>query len=213
MSKKMTIKTLKTYLRKNNYAFKSVNGELVVTHQGPVYLRSLTTLPDGVKFENQGYVYLSSQAGTVLYCGKSLLVRNIDNYTMSIYSSHDVDGVTISKAAFFYGGPIEDWESCFIASIGEYHAHGSTVREAIDDVNFKYAQETGSIDDVIQKVRESKKVTVSDYRLITGACKMGVKRFMADNNIPDDTEFLPLEDVLKLTKHSFGGEKMQKIFK
>jgi hypothetical protein len=31
-----------------------------VTHQGSVYLTSLTALPEGVRFENNGSVYLTS---------------------------------------------------------------------------------------------------------------------------------------------------------
>ena len=47
-------------LEKKGYAFEQEGTTIKVTEEGSVYLRSLTTLPDGIQFNNQGYVDLSS---------------------------------------------------------------------------------------------------------------------------------------------------------
>ena len=48
-----------TILENKGYSYKLSGGTVAVTHNGDVDLSSLTTLPEGVKFENHGYVYLS----------------------------------------------------------------------------------------------------------------------------------------------------------
>ena len=65
-------------LRKSGYAFKRDKSTLVVTHQGSVYLTSLTALPKGVKFENHGHVYLPSLTGEHTYRGEPREFRYVD---------------------------------------------------------------------------------------------------------------------------------------
>jgi hypothetical protein len=47
-------------LKKGGYSYEIEGDEIVVTHQGSVWLDSLKSLPPGVRFENQGYVWLPS---------------------------------------------------------------------------------------------------------------------------------------------------------
>ena len=47
-------------LKKRSYSYEIEGDEIVVTHQGNVWLESFESLPSGVRFENQGYVYLPS---------------------------------------------------------------------------------------------------------------------------------------------------------
>jgi len=47
-------------LKEKRYSYNIEGDLIVVTHNGDVYLDSLTTLPAGVKFENEGYVNLRS---------------------------------------------------------------------------------------------------------------------------------------------------------
>jgi hypothetical protein len=47
-------------LKKEGYSFRRAGDEIVVTHQGNVWLGSLESLPPGVRFENKGSVYLDS---------------------------------------------------------------------------------------------------------------------------------------------------------
>jgi len=47
-------------LKKFGYSFERAGDEILVTHQGDVGLRSLESLPPGVRFQNQGDVWLYS---------------------------------------------------------------------------------------------------------------------------------------------------------
>jgi len=60
-----TLKTMekekfKTLLKKNGISFLQENNIFIIKTQGSVDLRSLTTMPENIQFNNQGSVYLSS---------------------------------------------------------------------------------------------------------------------------------------------------------
>ena len=59
----MTQEEFEQVLKEKGYLFKREGDETLVTHQGSVNLRSLKSLPPGVRFENQWHVYLSSLVG------------------------------------------------------------------------------------------------------------------------------------------------------
>ena len=70
----MTDHEFSELLREKNYDHGTDNdGRVIVRHQEYVYLNTLTTLPAGVKFENQGAVYLRSL--TTLPAGVQFLNR------------------------------------------------------------------------------------------------------------------------------------------
>ena len=56
----MTLKEFIKILDQNYYSYGRADGGLSVTHQGHVDLESLTTLPESVKFNNQGDVNLAN---------------------------------------------------------------------------------------------------------------------------------------------------------
>ena len=180
-------------------------------NQGSVDLDSLTTMPENVQFNNQGSVYLRSMDGKhINYLGKRIAIRHIDGITMIINSSKQKDEFTIYKAQYFKGGKLENLPKCIIAQRGEYFAHGETIKEAINDVNFKFLQNNLDVNELVQEVKNRQTVTVNDYRLLTGACAFGVKNFMEENHITSNE--LPLNEVLHLTKNSYGGGRMQELF-
>jgi hypothetical protein len=180
---------------------------------GYVSLGSLTTLPENVHFNNGGSAYLSSLSKpNQFYQGKNRTFKVIDGYTMLIESFKRRGEVTISKARYFGGGPIEKLKQCFIAELGGHSAHGKTAQEAVRDLNFKVLQETADLSEIVQQVKSSGKVTVDQYRLLTGACAAGVKHFLESKGISPDTESLPLKEVIAMTQGAYGGEKMKELF-
>lgn len=52
-------------------------------------------------------------------------------------------------------------------------AHGETLKQAISDLTYKIIRDT-EVSDIVQEIKETKKVTKAQYRAITGACQMGV---------------------------------------
>jgi len=180
-------------------------------NQGNVNLGSLTTLPENVKFENQGNVYLGSLNGqTIKYRGKNISIRVIDGYTMIITNSKSKDDFIIHKAKYFKGGNLKDFPSCFIAERDGYFAHGETLEQAISDCNFKSLQGSADVEDIINDIRKKQTVNIEEYRLITGACSFGVAQFMKDKNITA-TE-MPLSKVIEITNGYYGGSKIKELF-
>jgi len=181
-------------------------------NQGYVYLRSLTSMPENVKFENQGNVYLRSLSGqTITYQGKKLSIKHIDGSTMIILKSKSRDDFTIHTAIYFKGGNIDKLPKCYIAQRGDYFAHGETIKECINDVQFKFMQNDLDVNTLVTEIKAKQTVSINEYRLLTGACSFGVQNFMKDNNIKEDE--LPLDKVIEITKGYYGGSRLFELFK
>ena len=179
-------------------------------NQGNVYLENLTTLPENVKFENQGYVYLGSLNGkTITYRGKKLKIRHIDGETMIIQSSKEKDGFIISKALYLKGGELKNMPSCYIAEKENLYAHGESMKKAIEDVNFKYMQINLDKNKLVSQIKARGTITKNDYRLLTGACQMGVNNFCSELNIIEDE--ISVQKALEITKGRYGYETFKRL--
>ncbi len=199
-------------------------------NRGNVYLSSLTQITTDVKFENNGDVYLSSliQITTdvkfknigyvdlnnliqITTRGKTLKLQYIDGYTMIIHSSKVKDGFKISKAQYLKGGDLKALPKCFIAEKEGYFAHGDTVAKAISDCNFKFLQNNLDINALVYEIKQKKTVSKNEYRLLTGACQLGVEQFCKENRI--DSDSIELDRMIELTKNSYGSEKIKELFR
>ena len=98
----MTRQEFTDLLRKKGYSHKVSGGGVVVTHHGYVNLSGLTTLPEGIKFENRGSVYLDGLTtlpegikfenhGSVNLSGLTTLPEGIK---FENHGSVDLDGLT-----------------------------------------------------------------------------------------------------------------------
>ena len=65
---------------------------------------------------------------------------------------------------------------------GKYWSHGKTLRQAIEDLNFKYLKQNK---DELKKLDVNKSYSVEEivnfYRVITGACLAGCEQFVKNN--------------------------------
>jgi hypothetical protein len=199
---------------------------------GYLFLRSLTSLPSGVTLSAGGYLFLSSltslpsgvtlSAGGYLdlgsltsphqrYQGRDIYLENVDGYTMERVSSpHVIDGVTVAKYRYFKGEIIGDeW---YIASIGEYTAHGDSVATAMRDVRFKEMRSDFDVEQLASDIRERGVVTFNEYRLLTGACESGLRHALESFGLAGDTESLPLSKVIELSKGQYGEDRIAELF-
>jgi len=179
-------------------------------NHGDVNLGSLTTLPDNVKFENHGDVDLGSLT-TIDYRNKVLNLKQIDGYTMIINSKKTKGDFTIYNCRYFGGGELNKLKKVYVAEKGEYYAHGETVKQAIEDVNFKFMQNTFNLEDLISAIKAKQTININEYRMLTGACGAGVDDFRERKNI-EATE-LSIDEVISLTKGEFGHDKIVKLLK
>ena len=174
-------------------------------NDGYVYLPRLTTLPKGTRFENGGGVYLDSLTSpSQTYLGQTVTLRHIDDFTMLMGASRKIGEVTLHKARYFGGGPIEKLRECYIAEQDDTFAHGQTAKDAMRDLRFKFAQADYDASDLIAEIKERGTVRWEDFRLITGACSHGLRVGMEQADLDPEAEELPLNVVLAKVHGPFG---------
>ena len=196
-------------LRKNGYVFKRDKSTIVVTHKGYVNLSRLTAMPEGVKFENQGYVYLSRLTGEHTYRGEPREFRYVDGNTMIFEGQKSFGGLTVHRARYFAGGEIKDMAKCYVAEGDGLFAHGRTIKDAVDDLHYKIADQADK-QAVADEVRATGKVTLAQFRALTGACREGVRHHLAGHGIDlDSIDSMPLTEAID----AMSGTSFGEIFK
>ena len=105
----------------------------------------------------------------------------------------------------------------FVAEKGDFTAHGSSVKKAIQDVEFKIVAEKLKN----EPIHPDTLLTVKHYRLITGACDSGCRGFMQANGIEykivdkETVEVTPIKakDLLPILEKSnaYGIEKIKSL--
>ena len=140
-----------------------------------------------------GYLYIYSDAKLDAPFLKGLKWKSIDGYLFVIESTK-VKGDTI----IFKGYNIKNVkdnvitkDECYVAEQGVYYAHGKTIKKAVEDVKFK------AISEKLKKepINKDTVIDMKYYRLITGACEMGVQSFIKGNGLKESykaSELLPI---------------------
>jgi hypothetical protein len=188
---------------------KEINTDVVFNNKGFVDLVNLKEINTDVVFNNKGYVDLNNLK-EITHQGKVYKLKMLDNYTMLILSEKTKGKYQISKCSYFKGLPIKEMKKSYVVKKGKYESHGKTIKEAIEDVEYKYQQENFNLDSLVKKVKKENKIYINDYRLLTGACRFGIDKFINDNNIKK--KYLTIKETLKLTKNDFGHGKIKELF-
>ena len=183
---------------------------------GYVHLSSLTSVPEGVKFENGGYVYLpnltSMPEGVKFENGGSVYLESltsmpegikvVDSYGMKVNSTKKVKGFTIYDCNFLGRG-----DHSYVAEKEGFTAHGETIKKAIEDVQFKIMSEK------LQKepINADTMIDVNRYRIVTGACEMGVESWVKDNNMTNES--YRADELLKVLEktNAYGLSKFKEL--
>ena len=91
-------------------------------------------------------------------------------------------------------------------------AHGDTLREATQDLDFKIKSDKDleeykilSLDHIFTKDQ-----AVTAYRLITGSCKFGVNQFLQAQELLKDN--YSVKEIIELTEDQYGGNKFKNFF-
>jgi len=105
---------------------------------------------------------------------------------MVINSTKQLDQYKIYSSYYIYGYFHKDNPSkIFIAEKDNLYAHGYSIKEAIEDLEFKNLSHLGA-DKHIQRIINQGYMSAQDYRFITGACEEGTNRFLNDNDLTWD---------------------------
>jgi len=156
-----------------------------------------------VDLQNNKLVRLSSKNNPIYRDIKD--VKIIDDYTMVVNSTKQLDQYKIHSAYYIYNYFHENNPSkVFIVEQDNLFAHGKSIKEAINDLEFKKLSKLGA-NEHIQRVIKQGYIKPQDYRYITGACKEGTNKFLNDNNLGyDDTK--SIDEVIELTKGNYGHD-------
>lgn len=149
----------------------------------------------------------------------NLKTRNIDKYLYVVENEKTSKGINIFSGYNLIkisNGLIVS-EKCFVAEKDNFTAHGVTVKQAISDLQFKIVSEKLKN----EPIEEDTLLTVNYYRLITGACDLGVRDFMKQNGLEFEIvnektkEINPIKakDLLPLLErnNAYGIEKFKSL--
>ena len=102
---------------------------------------------------------------------------------------------------------------CYIAKVGNYFAHGETLKEAMQSAQEKYDQNRPieeRIADTIKKyptldTKVSHKELYDLHHTLTGSCKFGRDEFARAHNLDPDKGEMTMREFITLTKDAYGG--------
>lgn len=163
-------------------------------------------IPDTVIFINV-FAFLNCESLQSIQWHKKIYnIQCINGFCMELHKKAQFNNYSILKYSYFPGTDI-----FWLASKNDYYGYGTTLREAIQDVDFKLLQEK-NVQKTINKVQRQGYATAMDYRIITGACETGINEFLTEHNLTwKDKKTIP--EVLELTKGRYGHETFAKAMK
>lgn len=98
----------------------------------------------------------------------------------------------------------------YIVQDDDIYSHGATIKEARDSLIYKISNRDTSIYNDVQLDDEfDLKDIIKMYRVITGACELGTRYFVENNNLPDK---LTVQQTIDLTQGQYGNEQFKKFF-
>ena len=179
---------------------------------GDLYLGSLTSIPEGFNPTVGGDLYLGNgwqesknkPKGKIKTSKNKLLFWQDGKY---VSADRILTEVVSKKGNVYKVKKLHSPKEFYLVTNGEVHAHGETLEKAKEDFRFKITSEKLKSD----PIKADTMITINYYRLITGACEMGVKSWMQQNNLTGEkykaSELLP---ILEKT-NAFGLEKFKSL--
>ncbi len=110
---------------------------------------------------------------------------------------------------------------CYIAKVGNYFAHGDTLREAMADAQAKYDEKRPLEERIADFNKEfpDRNVKVDAARLfewhhiLTGSCLAGRKAFCEERGLDYEHGHYTVNEFIRLTRNAYGGEAIQELEK
>lgn len=107
---------------------------------------------------------------------------------------------------------------CYIAKVGDYFAHGETLKQAFADAEAKFTQNQ-PIEDRVKLFKENfkngVKYAAKDFfkwhSILTGSCEFGRLQFCKDHNIDINSDKFTVEEFINLTINAYKGEIIKKL--
>jgi len=171
---------------------------------------ALTTVTVPKLAQCDNYCFSSNDALTTVRISQyKLTVKNADGWMFVIEAERTSKGIKIYSGANFLRikeGKIQK-DSCYVAEKGKFMAHGESIKKAVSDLQFKIIAEKLKND----PIKEDTVISVQYYRIVTGACEMGCKAWMKENNITQDK--MKAKDLLPLLEKTsaYGVSRFREL--
>ena len=114
------------------------------------------------------------------------------------------DGITIIKAIDIYNTD----EECYIVKEGELNAHGETLQQALEDLQYKKIK-SEEVQAIVKEIKKTGKVNKAQYRAITGACQYGTNKFCEEHSITVDE--IELSELKKILIDDYGARRFWEL--
>jgi len=103
-----------------------------------------------------------------------------------------------------------DQSESYIAKKGAKFAHGKTVKEAVEDLRYKFSdRDTSKFENWQLGDEKTLDEFLEAYHAITGACSLGMKEFVDTKNPP---EKCTVKQAIELTKGAYQSDVFRKFF-
>jgi len=185
---------------------------------GDLFLSNLTSIPVGFNPTVGGDLFLSNLTSIPVGFNKS----DYKNKYIPKLEWQDgkyimVDGIlseVIHKRGNIYKvcDIVKKDKISYIVTDGINYSHGSSIKEAKEDLLYKISNRDKSIyNSLTTDSKLSFKEGIDCYRVITGACGFGVKDFVEKNNISKDKKY-KISEIIELTKGWYGSDVFGNYF-
>ena len=110
---------------------------------------------------------------------------------------------------------------CYIAKVGNYFAHGETLKKAYADATAK-ALANEPIEDRVKRVVEQypdadEPIEHSElfmlHNILTGSCEFGRRQFAKEHNLDPTNGKMSMRDFINLTKNAYGSSNIRLLAK
>ena len=109
-------------------------------------------------------------------------------------------------------------KECYIAKVGNYFAHGSTLKKALDDATKKYNNNLPIKERISLFISHFEKDKVYEakeffewHNILTGSCEFGRRDFCKSHNINIDEDWITSDDFIRLTINSYGSDIIKQL--
>ena len=105
---------------------------------------------------------------------------------------------------------------CYIAKVGDYFAHGETLKQAFEDATSKYSENMPLEDRInlfVEHFKTDKPYLALEFfkwhNILTGSCEFGRRNFCQERGIDIDKDYLTISDFIRLTENSYGSDAIK----
>ena len=156
-----------------------------------------------------GYVSVHEDATLNVKFLNGINYKIADGEVFIIESEKTAKGIKIYSGFNFNGvkdNVIVKKNTIYLSEKDGFFAHGETIKKSIEDLEFKILSEKLKN----EPIKKDTILTIQYYRLLTGACELGVKEWMSTNKIDEGITALELLPILEKT-NAYGLEKFKKL--